>query len=509
METNTSRMIYLNGCNYKLWKGKMEDLLYVSRLHQPVFCSEKPEHQNEEKWNLSHRQVCAYIRQWVDENVLKHVSEEVNARTLWNKLEQLYAQKTCNDKLFLIKQLKGLRYRDGTAMSDHLIVFQGIINELFEIGIKFNEEVQGLWFLGSLPDSWETFRTSLLNSALDGVISMELVRNSVLNEEMKRKLKDQEMKDVTEHISPEEEEMLVPHSKFAATEGPQPIEVAPAEAANTVDAPVVNDPPSATFIWTIENFSRLTGKKVYSDVFVVGGYKWRVLMFPKGNKVDHLSMYLDVADSTALPYGWSRYALFGLAVVNQIHSNTVILRQIRDDLLEKFLRFSVILKKAWEMLVPFRGEIKAMLPKMDVDARRGHTNNLQVGDSHGSFHLADTIHQFNAQESDWGFTSFMPLSELYDPSKGYLLNDTCIVEAHLADTQQLTPQLHESAGGLPSLKLSLHSCSLPGSMNATQVSFWGGRLHFREVGEQICKFGKPHGAYLQISPFLIMFLSYL
>ncbi|GKD99678.1 hypothetical protein Tco_1387662 [Tanacetum coccineum] len=64
---------------------------------------------------------------------------------------------------------------------------------------------------------------------------------------------------------------------------------------------------------------------------------------------------------------------------------------------------------------------------------------------------------------------------------------------------RLTPQLHESAGGLPSLKLPLHSCSLPGSMNATQVSFWGGRLHFREVEEQICKFGKPQGAYLQIS----------
>ncbi|GKF77088.1 hypothetical protein Tco_0229558, partial [Tanacetum coccineum] len=56
-------------------------------------------------------------------------------------------------------------------------------------------------------------------------------------------------------------------------------------------------------------------------------------------------------------------------------------------------------------------------------------------------------------------------------------------------------------GGLPSLKLSLHlcslpgstnaiwelklplhSCSLPGSMNAMEVSIWGGRLHFRKVG---------------------------
>jgi len=31
-------------------------------------------------------------------------------------------------------------------------------------------------------------------------------------------------------------------------------------------------------------------------------------------------MYLDVADSASLPYGWSRYAQFSLAVVNQIHN---------------------------------------------------------------------------------------------------------------------------------------------------------------------------------------------
>jgi len=45
---------------------------------------------------------------------------------------------------------------------------------------------------------------------------------------------------------------------------------------------------------------------------------------------------------------------------------------------------------------------------------------------------ADTQHQFNARESDWGFTSFMPLSELYDPSRGYLVNDTVVVEAEVA-----------------------------------------------------------------------------
>ena len=43
----------------------------------------------------------------------------------------------------------------------------------------------------------------------------------------------------------------------------------------------------------------------------------------------------------------------------------------------------------------------------------------------------DTQHQFNARESDWGFTSFMPLGELYDPSRGYLVNDTLVVEAEV------------------------------------------------------------------------------
>ncbi|CAL5362809.1 unnamed protein product [Camellia sinensis] len=46
--------------------------------------------------------------------------------------------------------------------------------------------------------------------------------------------------------------------------------------------------------------------------------------------------------------------------------------------------------------------------------------------------LRKTQHQFNARESDWGFTSFMPLSELYDPGRGYLANDTCIIEAEVA-----------------------------------------------------------------------------
>ena len=46
-----------------------------------------------------------------------------------------------------------LKYQDGTPMTDHLNTFQGIINQLVGMNIKFEEEVQGLWLLGTLSDS--------------------------------------------------------------------------------------------------------------------------------------------------------------------------------------------------------------------------------------------------------------------------------------------------------------------------------------------------------------------
>ncbi|MFQ6646694.1 hypothetical protein Gotur_019300, partial [Gossypium turneri] len=69
--------------------------------------------------------------------------------------------------------------------------------------------------------------------------------------------------------------------------------------------------------WRIENFSTIQDKKLCSENFTVDGNKWRILIFPKGNTADHLPIYLGVADSSTLPAGWSRYAHFGLAVIDQ------------------------------------------------------------------------------------------------------------------------------------------------------------------------------------------------
>ena len=46
-------------------------------------------------------------------------------------------------------------------------------------------------------------------------------------------------------------------------------------AVSTVEnQPAAEEPPTLKFTWTIPHFSRINTRKQYSDVFVVGGYKW-------------------------------------------------------------------------------------------------------------------------------------------------------------------------------------------------------------------------------------------
>lgn len=57
-------------------------------------------------------------------------------------------------------------------------------------------------------------------------------------------------------------------------------------AASTVESQPVEDPPTMKFTWTIENFARLNTKKHYSDMFIVGGYKWYFSLVNQLSKTD-------------------------------------------------------------------------------------------------------------------------------------------------------------------------------------------------------------------------------
>nr|GEU39103.1 reverse transcriptase domain-containing protein [Tanacetum cinerariifolium] len=128
----------------------------------------------------------------------------------------------------------------------------------------------------------------------------------------------------------EDNEMLVLHFDLPVTQGPEPM-----EGANTVDAPVVDDPPAARFTWTIENFSRLTGKKLYSDVFAVGGYKC-MLTLQYVCVGEYLYSRKETMWTTCrcilmllMRQHYYMDANFSLVVVNQVHNKFTLCKDIQ------------------------------------------------------------------------------------------------------------------------------------------------------------------------------------
>ncbi|AEE79756.1 putative MATH/TRAF domain-containing protein [Arabidopsis thaliana] len=71
------------------------------------------------------------------------------------------------------------------------------------------------------------------------------------------------------------------------------------------------------FSWVIKDFSSLGVRAIYSDEFVIGGCKWRLIAYPMGNRIKkYMSLYVEVADSKHLPSGWSINTELRMEVVN-------------------------------------------------------------------------------------------------------------------------------------------------------------------------------------------------
>eukprot|EP00667_Euglena_gracilis_P000622 EG_transcript_622 len=109
--------------------------------------------------------------------------------------------------------------------------------------------------------------------------------------------------------------------------------------------------------------------KVCSDQFELGGALWRIVVFPRGNAVQSLSVYLDIANVHQLPEGWVQTAAFTFRVVNAQDSSRSVVQRAKK--------------------------------------------------------------QFSSGTSDWGFQEFMPLSQLFRPDSGFVVFDQLTLEAEV------------------------------------------------------------------------------
>ena len=123
-----SGMVNLNATNYSTWKTRMEDILYVKDLYEPILNENVSTGVTQKEWKILNRKAVATIRQFVDLSVLQHIANETNAYALWKKLADMYERKNAMSKASLMRKLVKLEYKDGGSMVVHLNDFQGLIN---------------------------------------------------------------------------------------------------------------------------------------------------------------------------------------------------------------------------------------------------------------------------------------------------------------------------------------------------------------------------------------------
>ena len=125
----------------------MEDHLYCNDLALPIeYKGIKPDDMDDAKWNGLNRKATANVRKWISSKSINHISEEHDCCTVWKMLEETFAKESAQNKVFVIRDLVNLKYRDGEDASVHINVFQGFLNQLSLMN-------QALILLSSLPNS--------------------------------------------------------------------------------------------------------------------------------------------------------------------------------------------------------------------------------------------------------------------------------------------------------------------------------------------------------------------
>ncbi|KAL6143236.1 hypothetical protein ACLB2K_053931 [Fragaria x ananassa] len=113
-----------------------------------------------------------------------------------------------------------------------------------------------------------------------------------------------------------------------------------------------------------------------SEEFKAGGYKWKLVIYPRGNKKkkveDHISVYLQIAGANSLEMGWEVYVDFRLFLLDQNKNIYMVFE--------------------------------------DAFTRRNCIHGAKL---------------------DVGFDKLVPLDEFHDASHGYLVDDKCVFGAEV------------------------------------------------------------------------------
>ncbi|VFQ72278.1 unnamed protein product [Cuscuta campestris] len=119
-------------------------------------------------------------------NVAFNILKEKTAKRIMEALSNMYEKSSAENKVFLIREVVNTRMKNGTSVTEHINKLNSILARLLSVCIKFNDEVQALLLLLSLPDSSSGTVKSVTSLAAPDRFSFEKIRDLVLGEDIRR-----------------------------------------------------------------------------------------------------------------------------------------------------------------------------------------------------------------------------------------------------------------------------------------------------------------------------------
>ncbi|XWS14280.1 hypothetical protein CRYUN_Cryun36dG0109100 [Craigia yunnanensis] len=217
----------------------------------------------------------------------------------------------------------------------------------------------------------------------------------------------------------------------------------------------ISEAAPSHYILKIQSFSSLAKigiEKYESGEFEAGGYKWKLVLYPNGNKSsnvkDHLSLYLVLADvSSLLRHSWEVHAVFRFFLLDQSKDNYLMVHDAKE-------------KKR----------------------------------------------RFNRLKHQWGFDQFIPIRTFNDVSNGYLLDDSCVFGAEVFVTKEMRPGKGECLSMIKDAISSKHVWKIE---NFSQLDSEYHESQEFYAGDQKWKIqlypkGRRHGSGTHISMYLAL-----
>ena len=187
----------LNGENWDIWKGHMQDNLQMCDLWEIVIGRElEPDEIYRDKlesWKRREMTARVVIKNLLGPKDYQQIRHARTASDVWNTLVGRHQPTGAQGKVDLIWRFWSKRCAEGEPIHEHIGEIRALHAELSDIGIFIEDHMVAILMSKSLPPSYDTYVSSIFAGIRDlDQADPNYVANKLFEEEMRRGSKSQD-----------------------------------------------------------------------------------------------------------------------------------------------------------------------------------------------------------------------------------------------------------------------------------------------------------------------------